>query len=67
MTKALNQWFVITREIKNASGAVTVSADYSQLGGLLITVTLLGFTLPMLAILIAKRGLLVKQTQDYGQ
>ena len=64
LTKALNQWFVVTREIKNASGAVTVSADYSQLGELLITVTLLGFTLPMLAILIAKRGLLAKQPQD---
>ena len=51
-------------EIKDASGAVSVSADYSQLGGLLITVTLLGFTLPMLAILIAKRGLLAKQPQN---
>jgi len=64
LTKALNQWFVVTREIKNASGAVTVSADYSQLGELLITVTLLGFTLPMLAILIAKRGLLAKQPHN---
>ena len=55
LTKALNQWFLITREVKDASGAVTVSADYSELGGLLITVMLLGLALPMLAIFIAKR------------
>jgi len=61
LTKALNQWFVITREIKDAAGAVTVSADYSELGGLLIVVMLLGFTLPMLAIFIAKRSFLAEK------
>ena len=61
LTKTLNQWFLITREVKNAAGAVTVSADYSELGGLLITVTLLGFTLPMLAIFIAKRTFLAEK------
>ncbi len=61
VTKALNQSFLITREVKAASGAVTVSADYSQLGGLLITVMLLGLALPMLAIFIAKRSFLAEQ------
>jgi len=61
LTKALNQWFLITREIKDASGTVTVSADYSQLGGLLVTVMLLGLALPMLAIVIAKRSFLAEQ------
>jgi len=60
ITKALNQWFIITREVKDASGAVTVSADYSELGGLLITVTLLVLSLPMLAIFIAKRTFLAE-------
>ena len=61
LTKALNQYFLITREVKAASGAVTVSADYSQLGGLLITVMLLSLALPMLAIFIAKRSFLAEQ------
>jgi BT1 family len=61
LTKALNQYFLITREVKTASGAVTVSADYSQLGGLLITVMLLSLALPMLAIFIAKRSFLAEQ------
>ena len=61
LTKALNQYFLITREVKAVSGAVTVSADYSQLGGLLITVMLLSLALPMLAIFIAKRSFLAEQ------
>lgn len=60
LTKMLNQWFVITREVKDATGAVVVSADYSQLGGLLICVMLLGLAMPLLAILISKRTVLVK-------
>jgi hypothetical protein len=61
LTKALNQYFLITREVKAASGAVTVPADYSQLGGLLITVMLLSLALPMLAIFIAKRSFLANR------
>lgn len=58
LTKLLNQWFLVTREVKDPSGMVTVSADYSELGGLLIVVMLLGLALPMLAIFIAKRTFL---------
>ena len=64
LTKALNQWFVITREVKDAAGTVTVSADYSELGGLLITVMLFGLALPMLAIFIAKRTFLAEQRPE---
>jgi len=54
-TKYLNQIYVVAREVKDqASGAIKVAADYSQLGDLLIVVTVLGFVVPMLAILFVK-------------
>jgi len=54
-TKYMNQIFSVTREVKDAdAGVVTVPADYSELGWLLITVTALTFLLPMTAILIVK-------------
>jgi hypothetical protein len=53
-TKYLNQIFTVTREVRDASGAVKTPADYSELGPLLITVTIIGFVLPMLAVLFAK-------------
>ncbi len=53
-TKYLNQIFVITREVTDAGGAVTAAADYDDLGRLLITVSAVGFTLPVLTILIVK-------------
>jgi hypothetical protein len=54
-TKYLNQVFVVTREVKDAAtGAVKVPADYSQLGELMITVTLLGLALPLAAIAVVK-------------
>ena len=54
-TKYLNQLFVVKREVKDAAtGAVKMAADYSQLGELLILTTLLGFAVPMLAILFVK-------------
>ena len=62
LTKVLNQWFLVTREVRDAvTGAVIVPADYSQMGGLLITVMLIGLALPMLAILIAKRTFLTER------
>ena len=55
-TKYLNQIFVVTREVKNPeTGEIVVPADYSELGLLLISVTAIGFVLPLLAILILKR------------
>ena len=56
-TKYLNQIFTITREVKDQfSGTVTTPADYSELGLLLATVTVLGFVLPMTAILVVKKS-----------
>jgi hypothetical protein len=47
--------FTVTREVRDhATGAVSVAADYSELGMLLITVTLLTFFLPMAAIAFVK-------------
>ena len=56
-TKYINQVFTVTREVKDsATGQVTVPADYSELGQLLITVTIIGFVLPLLAILFVKHS-----------
>ncbi len=55
-TKYMNQLFVVTREVKDpATGQVTLPADYGELGMLLITVTAIGFIVPLLAILLVKR------------
>ncbi len=54
-TKYLNKIFEVTREVKDPmSGQVTLPADYSELGSLLITVTVIGFVLPLTAILLVK-------------
>ena len=54
-TKYLNQVFTVTREIKDPlTGVIKASADYSDLGWLLITATILGLVLPLIAILFAR-------------
>jgi hypothetical protein len=53
-TKYLNQIFTVTREVRDATGAIKAPADYSELGTLLVLTTVLGFVLPMLAILFVK-------------
>ena len=56
-TKYLNQIFTVSREILDLqSGAVTVPADYAELGVLLITVTCFGLLLPMLTIWFVQRS-----------
>jgi len=61
-TKYLNEIFVVTREVRHrGTGAVTVAADYSELGWLLITVTLIGTVLPLLAIFVIQRSPLKTQ------
>lgn len=63
LTKVLNQWFLITREIKDlATGAVSVPADYSELGILLICVMMLGLAMPLLAIWVAGHTFLADST-----
>ncbi len=54
-TKYLNQIFLVTRQVKaRDTGIVVVSANYGELGYLLITVTVIGLVLPFAAILIAR-------------
>lgn len=53
-TKYLNGIFIVTREVRDKSGVITVPADYSELGMLLIVVVAIGFAAPMLVVLIAK-------------
>ena len=53
-TKYLNEAFKVTREVKNAAGDVSVPADYSELGHLLIGSTLISLVIPFTAILIVK-------------
>jgi len=53
-TKYLNQAFVVTREVRDHSGAVTTPADYSQLGTLLILTTVITLVVPMLAVVFVK-------------
>jgi BT1 family len=56
-TKYINQVFTVTREVKDtATGQISVPADYSELGQLLIVVTIIGFILPLLAILLVKHS-----------
>jgi len=54
-TKYLNEIFIITREVKDrVSGAITVAADYGDLGTLLMVQLALGLALPLAAILFAR-------------
>ncbi|WP_455197472.1 hypothetical protein [Kaarinaea lacus] len=55
-TKYVNQIYTITREVKDPqTGAITVPANYDELGILLITVTILVLSLPLIAIAIVKQ------------
>jgi hypothetical protein len=50
-TKYLNQVFVVARQVVDpATGAVSVPADYGELGGLLVCVSAIGLCLPFAAI-----------------
>ncbi len=52
-TKYLNEIFTVTREVKDkVSGEIQTTADYSELGILLIVVTLLTLILPILFVFI---------------
>ena len=54
-TKYLNQFFVITREVKNDQGDVKIPADYSELGILLIIVCLLTLIVPIIITFIINK------------
>jgi len=54
-TKYVNQVYTVSREVTDPdSGAVTVPADYSELGWLMILVAALTFLLPLAAIALVK-------------
>jgi len=54
-TKYLNQIFTVTREVTDhGTGGLTVPADYSELGYLMLTVGALGLALPFGAIALVK-------------
>ena len=53
-TKYLNQIYIVSREVKDKSGAVTVPADYSQLGELLIVQLIIAVGLPFAAIALIR-------------
>jgi hypothetical protein len=52
--KYLNQIFIVTREVRAPNGDVTVAANYSQLGDLLIAGMALALALPFAAIVFAR-------------
>lgn len=52
-TKYINRIYSVTREVTDpATGAVTIPADYSQVGWLLITVAIIGVAAPIMTVLI---------------
>jgi hypothetical protein len=54
-TKYLNQIFTVTREVEDrVTGAITVPADYSELGWLMLTAMALGFLLPIVAVVLIR-------------
>jgi hypothetical protein len=53
-TKYLNHAYTVSREVRDAAGAVTTPADYGQLGELLIVQIAIGLALPFAAILISR-------------
>jgi len=56
-TKYLNQIFIVTREVKDKlTGEIVSAADYSELGILMITVTLITLCLPIGAVVIVQRS-----------
>lgn len=55
-TKYVNQWFTITREVKDpATQVVQTAANYSELTPLLVTVIVLGLVMPLSGLWLAKR------------
>ena len=53
-TKYLNQIYIVSREVKDKGGAVTIPADYSQLGELLIVQLIIAIGVPFAAIAIIR-------------
>ena len=62
LTKYLNKIYIITREIKDKqSESILVSANYNELGILIIVVILLTFFLPYLTTILVQKKHVIKQ------
>jgi hypothetical protein len=56
-TRYMNRLYTVSREVKDRStGEVRVPADYSELGWLLIAVTVVGVALPLLAVWFVQKS-----------
>ena len=56
-TRYLNQTYIVTREVRDrATGAVEVPANYSELGWLLIAVTLITVVAPLVTVLLTQHS-----------
>ena len=57
LTRYLNQIFVVTREVRDpATGAITMAADYGELGWLLVCAALVGVTIPLAVIAVVQNS-----------
>lgn len=62
LTKYINQVFVVTREVRDpVTNAITVPADYSHMGELLIAVIAIGLIVPLVAIVLVRMARLQSQ------
>jgi hypothetical protein len=56
-TKYINEIFTVTREVRDrVTDAIESTADYSELGWILIGVALIGFCVPLLAVFVIQRS-----------
>ena len=56
-TKYLNEFYLVTREIRDhATDVIKTAADYSELGWLLITASLIALLLPLLTIVLVQHS-----------
>ncbi|CAK0741671.1 BT1 family protein [Gammaproteobacteria bacterium] len=53
-SKYLNQFYIVTREVKDSTGLIVIPADYSELGQLLLFATLSGLVMPLGAIVVVR-------------
>jgi len=53
-TKYLNQIYIVSREVRDKTGAITIPADYSQLGELLVVQLIIAIALPFAAIVLIR-------------
>ena len=61
-TRYLNEIYTITREVRDrVENAITGAADYSQLGELLIVVTVIAVAAPLLTVVVIQRSRLHTQ------